>query len=185
MNKLFLFAFVFTALLFASCNSFTEHDVTIENRSSETVHFTVQNYPDIEKQTLSSGASVTLDLYDHPRLTFNAYERVYYETGSSSVEIKDLDKHEYRIINNSTNNADSTDIIEANNMLGKSASEAVVTVSYKSDDTTTNEATVYVYTENPTFKKRYVDSSDSTNSDGTTKYKYADVPSFISISKIN
>ena len=85
MNKLFFF--VLASLLFIACNSFTEHDVDIENKSSSTVTFTVDNYPDISKQTLASGASVTLDLYDHPRLTFQNHERVEYESGNTLVTI--------------------------------------------------------------------------------------------------
>lgn len=168
MNKL-VFALLGVSIFFVSCNSFIEHDVEIENKSSETVHFTVDNYPDIEKQTLQSGESVTLDLYDHPRLSFNDYERVYFETGNSSVSIYDLEKYEYCIVNTSEND---TDIIEENNMMGTSKSETVVTV------TKDTPATVYVYTKKPSFKKRYIDST------GTANYQYTDVPSFITISVV-
>ena len=175
MNKLF-FTLLGVSIFFVSCNSFVEHDVEIENKSSETVHFTVDNYPDIEKQTLQSGESVTLDLYDHPRLSFNDYERVYFETGNSSVSIYDLEKYKYRIVN--TSEKDDAEIIEENNMMGTSESEAVVTVPKNTSQT------VYVYTKKPSFKKRYIDSTNPTKSDGTANYQYTDVPSFITISVV-
>ncbi len=175
MNKL-VFALLGVSIFFVSCNSFVEHDVEIENKSSETVHFTVDNYPDIEKQTLQNGESVTLDLYDHPRLSFNDYERVYFETGNSSVSIYDLEKYEYRIVN--TSEKDDAEIIEENNMMGTSESEAVVTV------TKDTPATVYVYTKKPSFKKRNIDSTNPTKSDGTANYQYTNVPDFITISVV-
>ena len=86
-----------------------------------------------------------------------------------------MEKYEYCIVNTSEND---TDIIEENNMMGTSESEAVVTV------TKDTPQTVYVYTKKPSFKKRYIDSTNPTKSDGTANYQYTDVPSFITISVV-
>lgn len=166
MNKLIFTFCASAALFFSSCDSFVEHDVTIENNSTQTVSFKLTNYPDIEKQTLASGASVSLDLYDRPQLEFLNHERVSYESGSSLVSIKDLESFEYLLVN--TSNSD-VDISEQNGMIGLPYSE-YVTVGAKS------EKSIVVYTEYPKFQKRYTDESGN--------IKYCDVPDFVSITKV-
>ena len=166
MNKLIFTFCASAALFFSSCDSFVEHDVTIENNSTHTVSFKLTNYPDIEKQTLASGASVSLDLYDRPQLEFLNHERVSYESGSSLVSIKDLESFEYLLVNTS-----SSDVVisEQNGMIGLPYYE-YVTVGADS------EKSIVVYTEYPKFQKRYTDESGNV--------KYCDVPDFVSITKV-
>jgi len=167
MNKLIFTFCASAALFFSSCDSFVEHDVTIENNSTQTVSFKLTNYPDIEKQTLASGASVALDLYDRPQLEFLNHERVSYESGSSLVSIKDLESSEYLLVN--TSKSESVDISEQNGMIGLPYSESVTVGA-------NDEKSIVVYTEYPKFQKRYTDESGNV--------KYCDVPDFVSITKV-
>ena len=170
MNKLIFTFCASAALFFSSCDSFVEHDVTIENNSTQTVSFKLTNYPDIEKQTLASGASVSLDLYDRPQLEFLNHERVSYESGSSLVSIKDLQSFEYLLVN--TSKSESVVISEQNGMMGTSELSYSESVTVGADD----EKSIVVYTEYPKFQKRYTDESGNV--------KYCDVPDFVSITKV-
>ncbi|MGI5059260.1 hypothetical protein [Treponema pectinovorum] len=156
-NTRFFTAFLFSILMsLTGCNYFFEHDFSITNNSSHEAHFSILGYSDSE-YSLPQGNSITLKLYDNPKLKFLAITensitgipRIAFNTGVSSIQIFDLEKHTYKVFSSCQKEIVLT---EARGYLGNPLS-----ASYRNSITISPNATVEicVYTQFPQWNATY------------------------------
>ncbi len=96
MKKKYLFFLL--SFLFLSCDSFIQHNFSIQNNSDITVSFSVKNYGN-KQYTLSPEEKINLFLFDNPQLTFVDNPRVYFVSGVDSGVIKNLVKKTVSVYN--------------------------------------------------------------------------------------
>lgn len=159
MKKLF---FVFAILAcFASCNSFIRHDFCITNNSSQKVEFKLIGYGD-EVYSLDSKESITLDLYDNPKVELQNNERVRFISGQSSGEFKDAVSYEcifYNhteskvIVTETKNNLDENVELEASRQI----------INGDKIETEIYQITSRIYSLKPDFKAYYEDKEFACN----------------------
>ena len=177
--KKVLFPSVFLlGLLFLSCgnNIWTAGDFCITNSSSKNVSFKVKNYGEAV-HSLNVGASVVLQLYDHPDFIFIGNPRVTFSSGFTSAMFYDMKRRTYEVSNNSF-----YDVVlsENNNMLtdvyGGTETIPAATANQKPDgtyDVVASKKDVAVYGEYaPQFSAYYV-GSDGQKVDATKFISYA------------
>ncbi|MCR5605459.1 MAG: hypothetical protein K6F69_01410, partial [Treponema sp.] len=148
---------VLFAAVFTSCSSvFVHDDYTIENKSSKTVSFTLQNYSDQTVYTLESGESIEKELYSLARLNFVDTERVYYTAGNDSTKIYDSPSYTYTVINTL---GSTVTLSETNGLLGDTSNTTIdIPTSTITDGTASSPVTVTVYTTNPEWYAAYKDT---------------------------
>ncbi|MBP5446628.1 MAG: hypothetical protein J6X95_00780 [Treponema sp.] len=168
--KKVLFPSVFLlGLLFLSCgnNIWTAGDFCITNSSSKNVSFKVKNYGEAV-HSLNVGASVVLQLYDHPDFIFIGNPRVTFSSGFTSAMFYDMKKRVYSIHSSSLS---ALVLSEKNNMMtetfGGTVTIPAATVTPKAGggyDVVPSSVDVDVYGDwPPEFSAKMADGSDATS----------------------
>lgn len=175
------FALVVPLLLcvvFCACraNVWSADDFVVTNASSKNVSFKVKNYGEAV-HSLNAGASMVLQLFDHPSFIFVDNPRVAYSSSFSSAMFYDMKRRTYEVSNNSF-----YDVVlsENNNMLtdvyGGTETIPAATANQKPDgtyDVVASKKDVAVYGEYaPQFSAYYI-GADGQKVDATKFISYA------------
>lgn len=155
------------ALFGCKNNVWSAGDFKVTNSSSKNISFKIKNYGD-DVHSLNAGESSVFQLYDHPEFIFIGNPRVFYDSGFTSAEFRDMKKRVFSVHSNSLS---ELILFEKNNMLtetyGGTVTIPAATVSPKTGggyDVVPASVDVNVYGEAlPIFSAKMNDGSDATS----------------------